>query len=200
MDKKQKFRLSGIEKLKRANYKPFLSKKIERKIAKIIAQKQAKTILFYLPMPYEPNLLPLMNKLRKNKVILVPFMQGLSFKTVQYRLPLKKKRFGIKEPGDSFKYNKKIDIAIVPVIGVDGSFKRVGFGKGMYDRFFESLGYKPYTIFVQNIACITRENITDAHDIKADLFLTAKNSYEQGFKSVYRNSNGRVGCGGKRRS
>ena len=32
-----------------------------------------------------------------------------------------------------------IDIAIVPAVGVDGNLQRIGFGKGMYDRFFEKL-------------------------------------------------------------
>lgn len=193
MDKKEKFRLRSIERLKKASYRSYLSKKIAHKLEKIIDQKKAKVILFYIPMWFEPNLIPLMQKLRKNKVILVPFMQGLSFKTVQYRLPLRKKKFNIKEPGDSNKYNKKIDIAIVPVVGIDGSFKRVGFGKGMYDRFFDGLGYKPYTIFVQNKACITKENITNNYDIEADLFMTADKSYVKGFKSVNRNCNHR-GC------
>ncbi|MGM0623090.1 MAG: 5-formyltetrahydrofolate cyclo-ligase [Campylobacterota bacterium] len=190
MDKKKIFRLSSIQRLQKAQYKPGLSKKVAQKLQKIIVQKRAKTVLFYLPLAFEPNLVTLMNRLRKNRVILVPFMQGVSFKTVQYRLPLEKKRFGIKEPRDSNKYNKKIDIAVVPVVGVDGSFKRVGFGKGMYDRFFDNLSYRPYTVFVQTKDCITRGKITDFYDIKADLFITANNSYLEGFKSVYRDSYG----------
>lgn len=189
MDKKEKFRLSSIETLKKVRYKPYMSCQVAQKLEKVIAAKKPKVILFYMPMWFEPNLIPLMNKLRKDKVILVPFMQGLSFKTVQYRLPLHKKRFNIKEPGDSNKYTTKIDIAIVPVVGIDGSFKRVGFGKGMYDRFFAGLRYKPYTIFVQNKACITKDNITNSYDIQADLFITAKQSYVKGFKSVNRDSN-----------
>ena len=191
MDKKERFRLSCIEKLKNARYKPALSVNIAREVEAIIKKRKAKTILFYIPMEFEPNLIALMHRLRKNKVILVPFMQGTSFKTVQYRLPLTKKRFNIKEPGDSNKFIKKIDIAVVPVVGIDNSFRRVGFGKGMYDRFFAKLNYKPYTIFVQNKACISKKNITNFHDIKADIFVTADNL--QGFKSVYRDCYGRGG-------
>lgn len=66
-------------------------------------------------------------------------MQGESFKMVPFRLPLKKKKFGIYEAGNSLRDIKNIDVAIVPVVGVDGNLQRVGFGKGMYDRFFEKL-------------------------------------------------------------
>jgi len=184
LDKKKRFRFNCIEKLKSANYKPALSLKVSRQIETIIKKRKARAILFYIPMKFEPNLVPLMHKLRKNKVILVPFMQGESFKTVQYRLPLKRKRFNIKEPADSNKFSKKIDVAIVPVVGIDRCFRRVGFGKGMYDRFFASLRYKPYTIFVQNRACISKKNITNFYDIKADLFVTADSL--QGLKSVNR--------------
>ncbi|MCD8477422.1 MAG: hypothetical protein LRY68_05525 [Sulfurospirillum sp.] len=45
-------------------------------------------------------------------------------------MPLERKIFNIKEPKNSFAVKPKIDLAIVPVIGVDGALKRIGFGKG----------------------------------------------------------------------
>jgi 5-formyltetrahydrofolate cyclo-ligase len=99
-------------------------------------------------------------------------MQGESFKMVPFRLPLKKNRFGIYEAGKSLKNIYKIDIAIVPIVGIDGNLQRVGFGKGMYDRFFAKLKKRPYTIFIQSEYCYTKELICDDYDITCDLIIT----------------------------
>jgi len=100
---------------------------------------------------------------------------------VPFRLPLHKKKFGILEAGNTTKNINKIDIAIVPVVGVDGNFQRVGYGKGMYDRFFEKLKVKPYTIFVQAELCSTHQTLCDAHDITCDLLITPTKMIENRF-------------------
>jgi 5-formyltetrahydrofolate cyclo-ligase len=91
---------------------------------------------------------------------------------VPFRLPLKKKKFGIFEAGNTIRNINKIDIAIVPVVGIDANMQRVGFGKGMYDRFFDKLKTKPYTVFVQPILCKTDKKICDSFDIQGDLLIT----------------------------
>ncbi|MBL0707549.1 MAG: 5-formyltetrahydrofolate cyclo-ligase [Sulfurimonas sp.] len=136
-------------------------------------------ILFYYPLPFEADIRKTLNKMRKNCEILIPFMQDSSFKIVPFRLPLKKKNFGIYEAGNTIRNINKIDIAIVPAVGIATTkMQRVGFGKGMYDRFFSKLKKRPYTIFVQAQTCFTKENICDSYDIKCDLLLTPKNAIE----------------------
>ena len=105
-------------------------------------------------------------------------MQGKSFKMTPFRLPLKKRKFGIFEAGDTLKDIKKVDIAIVPAVGVDGNMQRVGFGKGMYDRFFEKLKKKPYTIFIQSQFCYTKEVVCDDYDVACELLLTPQKSIQ----------------------
>ena len=102
-------------------------------------------------------------------------MEGASFRLVKYRLPLKKKQFGIKEPNDSKQYRvKNIDLAVVPIIGLDVTHRRVGFGKGMYDRFFEKHSKNiKQTVFVARELCYSKEVVTDDYDIKADMIITA---------------------------
>ncbi len=99
-------------------------------------------------------------------------MQDDSFKMVKYRLPLKKRKFGIYEPNNSFMKPKKIDLAIVPIVGVDVLNKRIGFGKGMYDRFFYRLKYRPTIVFTQLVLCKSKEILSDNYDIKADYIIT----------------------------
>ena len=99
-------------------------------------------------------------------------MQGDSFKIVKYRLPLQKKRFNILEPNNSFLKPNRLDLAIVPVVGVDAINKRIGYGKGMYDRFFYRLKYKPKIVFIQLELCKSKEILSDNYDIEADYIIT----------------------------
>jgi 5-formyltetrahydrofolate cyclo-ligase len=103
-------------------------------------------------------------------------MEGKSFRLVKYRYPLRVKRFGIKEPNDSKQYRKKqIDIAVVPIVGMDASYRRVGFGKGMYDRFFEKETENiKKVVFVARELCFSKEIVTDRYDIKADIVIVPR--------------------------
>lgn len=152
----------------------YKDKKTVKKLEKFIDFYKSKNILLYIPMEMEVDVLPLINRLRKSqKNVFVPFMVGDSFKLVRYRLPLQKKRFGIREPNNSFCLTPKIDLAIVPVVGIDKECKRIGFGKGMYDRFFDRLNYKPTIVFTQLTLCKTNEKLSNQYDIQANFIITS---------------------------
>lgn len=157
---------SNISKIKKDKY-------ICSKIFELILLHKPKKILAYIPLDMEVNILPLITQLRKKQIceVYVPYITGETFKVVKYRLPLNKKQFNLREPNNS---NLKVilDLAIVPIVGTDRTNRRVGFGKGMYDRFFTTLKYKPITIFTQLIFCKNEIEITSSHDIKADFIIT----------------------------
>ena len=174
---KNSFRKKCIDRLKRAQNirKVKKDRSVLNQLYQLIYKAKAQNILLYLPMGMEVNLYPLIIQLRKEqKNIYVPFMEDKSFRLVRYRLPLRKKQFGIKEPNDSKQVrNKNIDIAIVPIVGVDVARKRVGFGKGMYDRFFEKeqLNIKK-VVFVARELCYSTKVVTDHYDVKGDMIIT----------------------------
>jgi 5-formyltetrahydrofolate cyclo-ligase len=176
------FRQNCLKKIKNSSKYNRICKnqKINTMLQKELKKLKGKKILFYLPLPFEADIRNSINKLRKNNEIYVPFMQGESFKMVPFRLPLKKKKFDIYEAGDSLKNIKKIDIAIVPIVGVDGNLQRVGFGKGMYDRFFDKLKKRPYTIFIQLEFCYTKKLICDDYDVRGDLIITPEKTIQNG--------------------
>jgi 5-formyltetrahydrofolate cyclo-ligase len=148
-----------------------LSKKISYEIYKLA--KNYKNILLFIPLKNEVDIRGVIKRLRREKKnIFVPFMQDLSFKMVKYQLPLKKKKFSILEPVNKQQTLQKIDLAIVPIVGITQDFKRIGFGKGMYDRFFAKLKYKPKIVFLQLAPCISKEFIADEFDIKADEYIS----------------------------
>ena len=174
---KEQFRRHCLKQLKKASGHRAYSKdkKVLDLLYRHIVNRNAENIMLYLPLKMEVNIYPLIMQLRKEKKHLyVPFMEGKSFRLVKYRLPLRKKRFGIKEPLDSKQYKlKQIDIAIVPIVGVDTTHRRVGFGKGMYDLFFEENRQNiKETVFVARELCYAKEIVTDHYDVKADMIFT----------------------------
>ena len=174
---KKHFRRDSIQRLKSLakTNTYFMDKKIVHRLYAIICEKNAKSIMLYLPLKTEVNLYPLILRLRKEKKMLyVPFMEGKSFRLVKYRLPLRQKQFGIKEPLNSRQHIKKIDVALIPIVGIDKSQRRIGFGKGMYDRFFEKhQDTIKENIFVARVLCYSKNIITNDHDIHAHRIITA---------------------------
>lgn len=169
---KSKFRSYCREKLSRTCNPYKRDKVISMKLITTLSLLQVRSVLLYIPLEIEANITQVIRFFRRKCNVYVPFMEGISFKMVKYKLPLYKKRFNIMEPKNSFAVKPKIDVVIVPVIGVDGAFKRIGFGKGMYDRFFESFSSKPTILFVQREVCFTQTIVSEEHDIEADIYLT----------------------------
>ena len=173
---KASFRKECMKKLKKASRgsKRYNTHQVVKSLENVLLSLNPQSVLFYMPLPFEVDVRALLNKNRKIRKCYVPFMVEESFKMVRYRLPLKRGNFGVYEPKDSLLTIKNVDVAIVPVVGVDADARRVGFGKGMYDRFFAQLKTKPITIFVQLDACVCKEKITDYYDVQADLYITPK--------------------------
>lgn len=174
---KKAFRASCLERLRKASGRGAYvkDKKLLQRVYDEILDTGANNIMLYLPLKTEVDLYPLIKQLRKEgKRLYVPFMEGKSFRLVKYRLPLEKKRFGIKEPKDSKQYREKaIDLAVVPIVGLDVTGRRVGFGKGMYDRFFERERKNiKKTVFLARELCYSKEIITDDFDVRADMIIT----------------------------
>ena len=177
--RKKQFRAESLKRLARASgfgsYQK--DKKVSALLYRVISESHAQNVMLYLPLKTEVNIYPLIRRLRKEKrALYVPFMEGKSFRLVKYRLPLKQKNFGIKEPNDSKQYRiKNIDLAIVPMVGTDTTHRRVGFGKGMYDRFFEKQNKNiKQTIFVARELCYSKAVVTDHYDVKADIIFTPR--------------------------
>jgi 5-formyltetrahydrofolate cyclo-ligase len=173
---KKAFRKASLGQLKRIanrlHYKQ--DKLVLAYLYQEIISHNAQNIMLYIPLELEVDITPLIIRLRKQRrTLYVPFMEGASFRLVKYRLPLHKKRFGVREPNDSKQYKiKKIDIAIVPIVGLDSTHRRVGFGKGMYDRFFEkNIKNINKVAFVARKLCYSQEIITDNYDVKADMII-----------------------------
>ena len=173
---KAKFRKDCLNKLSNTSKhnKLYRDSLVNNKLLKELKHIRNKSVLLYYPLGVEVDLRKVMKIIRKTNNVYLPFMQYQSFKMVPFRLPLHKKKFNILEAGNTIKKINRVDIAIVPTVGVDGKLQRIGFGKGMYDRFFDKLKKKPYTIFIQPEICYTKELVCDSYDVACDLLITPK--------------------------
>ena len=177
-EKKASFRKIALKELRKRKINSYKKDKIIiNRLLKLIKKNGYHNIMLYIPLKTEVDISGLIKLLRENRYnLFVPFMdskeEGKSFKLVKYRLPLYVKKFGIKEPKKSKLRIKNIDLAIVPILGIDKNYKRVGFGKGMYDRFYEKFGKNiKDTLFISRELFYTKEIITDSYDIEADYIL-----------------------------
>lgn len=133
-------------------------------------------ILLYNALESEVKTHTIIASLLRNKKyqVFIPKVEKVSFKMVKYRLPLVKNKFNIKESLCSKNsYNVIVDIAVIPVLGVDKNLKRIGFGKGMYDKFYATLRIKPYNIFVSRVSHISEFALCDWYDIMADIYVSS---------------------------
>ena len=193
-NKKQSFRLKSKKILKnlQKNRTYNKDKLFEKNLLWFIERKNPKTILMFLPLSIEPNINGAIRRLRARGVIIyVPFIEDISFKIVKYRLPVSKGAYNIESCAQSLGFIKKIDLAIVPAIGIDSKFRRIGFGKGMYDRFFDSLSYKPPIAFVQRTLLFSKEEIGEAHDAVGDYLILPNKIFAKGrINNAYNSING----------
>ncbi len=173
---KELFRSYCLKKLRSSQKfnKIYRDKLVNTQIINLFKNCQGLDILYYWPLDLEVDIRKSLQEIRKKNRVYLPFMEEISFKMVPFRLPLSRKKFNIYEAGNSLRNINKIDVAIIPAVGVDKKSRRIGFGKGMYDRFFEKIHQDPYKIFIQSQICYTKKDICDDYDIACDMLITPR--------------------------
>jgi len=114
------------------------SKQIQANLERIEDYRNAKSIAFYYPIGSEVLTQNLMLKiLSLGKDVLLPKVQGdeLDFRKIIDLNSLEKRSFDIMEPKDNCEKCDKMDIIIVPTVGISVDGNRLGYGHGYYDRF-----------------------------------------------------------------
>lgn len=175
-DKKQIFRQQCKKQLKK-NHTYFAKKNLLiQTLQNLLISLRPKNVLLYMPMSFEVDIYPLILWLRRTRFqqgkikVFVPKIREISFDSVEFRLHVRKNNYGIYEPESRAK-TPKIDLMLVPILGIDQTFRRIGFGKGMYDRFYARLKHKPKVIFITKKLYFSSEIITQDHDIKGDYLI-----------------------------
>ena len=87
-------------------------------------------------------------------------------------------KFRIKESNDLDTVElAEIDLAVLPLVGIDINGFRLGYGGGYYDRFFNQeseLSRKPFIIGAGYAFQILEVSFAEDHDLKCDSVITEK--------------------------
>lgn len=137
----------------------------------------AKTILFYAPLPDEPDVRWLLHHLdatRQRAAFLrdVPETEAYEAHLIQHMEELRPGAFGVAEPipeapGIAL---KQLDFILVPGVAFDPSGRRLGRGRGFYDRLLA--GLPGHTCGVAFPWQLVSEVPMEAHDVMLNSILT----------------------------
>lgn len=97
--------------------------------------KEAKIIAIYYPILNEIDITGLTND--TDKTFLFPILDEND--DMQFVIPLSKdfeRKYGFYQPVSYEIYKGNIDLAIIPCLDVNNHLKRLGYGRGYYDRYF----------------------------------------------------------------
>ena len=137
-----------------------------------ILSNKVKTIHSYIPLDFEVDILPLLEKLLENGIQLVVPQTLPKFSLRHLKVgSLKKLKTGLfntRYPADGEVYRGGYDLILVPGLCFDRAGNRLGYGKGYYDRFLalHSNVTKAGVCFpFQMIESIPEES----HDIQMDM-------------------------------
>lgn len=134
----------------------------------------ASTILLYHALPDEPDTTPILKEWSNKKKLLLPAVVGNELELRRYRSDseLRQGAFGIQEPtGEVFSRYDEIDLAIIPGVAFTNQGKRLGRGKGYYDRLLPQLN-KAYKIGICFPFQIVDNIPIEEHDVVMDNILS----------------------------
>lgn len=137
---------------------------------------KARTILAYAPLPGEPDLLSLLDS-EPNKGFVFPKIEG-EFLGLYRWLPETRWAagpFGLSEPDPDHwppARVQEIDLALIPGLAFDQLGKRLGRGRGFYDRLLASPDFRALRVGITKEALLLPEVPAEPHDVPVDLVVT----------------------------
>jgi 5-formyltetrahydrofolate cyclo-ligase len=140
--------------------------------------QNARAVLLFMPMPDEPDIRPLLQAaLEARKTVALPqfVAAGGHYEAAVICDPardLVAGKFGIPEPGAVCKVAdlKRLDLVLVPALAFDWHGRRLGRGKGFYDRLLVDVPGKTCGVAFdqQMVAALPVE----PHDVRLNCILT----------------------------
>jgi len=149
------------------------SKQIHKNLKKISEFRNAKSIGGYYPIGSEVLTQDIMQEAISNgKEIFLPKVIGdnLEFRRIKDFGDLEKGSFDIMEPKDSCQAADKLDIVLVPTVGISRNGFRLGYGHGYYDRFLSKRNF--VTIALTYAKQVVKSVPRSEEDIRIDWVVT----------------------------
>ncbi len=149
------------------------SKQIHRNLKKISEFRLANSIGIYYPIGSEvPTQDILQEAISNGKDVSLPKVIGeeLEFRKIKDFGDLEKGSFDIMEPKDGCEITEKLDIIIVPTVGISRDGYRLGYGYGFYDRFLSKLN--AITISLTYAKQVVKSVPSSDEDVRIDWIVT----------------------------
>jgi 5-formyltetrahydrofolate cyclo-ligase len=172
-----RFRIRELVRAVPADERRALSETLCELMRQQTAWQHATKILFYSALPDEPDITPLLEETWAEKKIAAlprfdPQTNSYAACIVSSRTELSPGRFGALEPGAGCPVVplNQLDLVLVPGVAYDFTGRRLGRGKGFYDRLLAGVrGHKCGVAFdAQIIAAVPEE----PHDMRVNSILT----------------------------
>jgi 5-formyltetrahydrofolate cyclo-ligase len=149
------------------------SEKIQKKIKKINAYRNAQKIGVYYPIGSEVLTQDIIQELLSNgKDVFLPKVIGkkMEFRKISNFSSLEKGSFDIMEPKDDCQTDNSLDVVLVPTVGISPVGVRLGYGHGFYDKFLAE--HKVTTISLTLEKQIVKNIPKSEHDIIINWIIT----------------------------
>ena len=149
------------------------SEKIQKKLKKINAYRNAQKIGVYYPIGSEVLTQDIIQELLSNgKDVFLPKVIGkkMEFRKISNFSSLEKGSFDIMEPKDDCQTDNSLDVVLVPTVGISPVGVRLGYGHGFYDKFLAE--HKTTTISLTLEKQIVKNIPKSEHDIIINWIIT----------------------------
>lgn len=153
-----------------------LSRDLTERLARHPRLVAARTVLLFHSLPDEPCTHTLLDDLAAQKVLLLPVVSGDHLLIRRYRPEqMREGAFHISEPaGRDFTDFAAIDLAIIPGMAFTPDGRRMGRGRGYYDRLLSRPDMAgTYRLGICFPHQLLSELPTEPHDVRMDEVLTA---------------------------
>ena len=159
-----------------------VSHKINAHLANEIQNRDLKRILVYQSIDNEPSIKETIELAwQKDIEVYIPKViskEKIIINRLRKNSSYSKNKFGIKESNDLDTLElTEIDLAVLPLVGIDINGFRLGYGGGYYDRFFNQqskLSRKPFIIGAGYAFQVLEVSFAEDHDLKCDSVVTEK--------------------------
>lgn len=149
------------------------SGKIQKKLKKIFAFKDAQKIGAYYPIGSEIFTQDIIQELlSQGKEVFLPKVVGdsMEFRKISSFSSLEHGSFDIMEPKDDCPTDNNLDVILVPTVGISPTGVRLGYGHGFYDKFLAK--NKITTISLTLEKQIIKNIPKSEHDVLIDWIVT----------------------------
>ena len=132
--------------------------------------KRAESVALYASLPDEVESFEAVEALSLQKRVFLPRVEGDDMEFYPYVAgTLSRGAFGISEPQEGIAVSPaEIDVMVVPGVSFTVSGKRLGRGKGYYDKYLSRAGFRAVKIGVCYAEQIADDIPSEPHDIMMD--------------------------------